>query len=359
MPSPDDPVSTIDLRDDGSIAPETVLQVRRAIYCHDLLTTSDMDLVFGIAQKAGCQPCPEWTTLFSEALTDYVVHQNDPPDYIPQQKADWLTAKLADNGGICSRAEFAMLIDVMTHALGVPTSLSTFALREIKTAIIEGRRGVISVEDHPAGVVTKTDVEALRAVLYAAKTGTPDHVTREEAEVLFEIAHATSQADPAFDDLFARAIGNHLLAISPHVPDASEALHFEKWLDGKEDLKSFLSRTLQFESRSEEKKDIFGLLLQPFRGPSKSFDAFASMDEDYEADMARQNAGDRALRKESEKITDSEAAWIIAHLTREGELSSAEKRLLQFLAAEALSIAPSLRPWIDKAKTAAAPSQRL
>ena len=316
-----------------------------------------MDLVFDIAQKVGCGACPEWTDLFSEALTDYVVHQNDPPDYIPQQKADWLTAKLAENGGICSRVEFAMLIDVMTHALGVPSSLSTFALREIKTAILEGRRDAITGEDHPAGVVTKSDAEALRAVLYAATTGTPDHVTREEAEVLFEIAHATSQADPAFDDLFARAVGNHLLAISAHVPDASEALHFEKWLDEKEDLTSFLRRTAKFEPWSEEKKDIFDLLLRPFRGPSNSFNPFASLDDEYEADKARQNASDMALRDESEKVTDSEAAWVIAHLTRDGELTSAENRLLQFLGAEARSIAPPLQPWIDKAKMAMVPSE--
>jgi hypothetical protein len=267
-------------------------------------------------------------------LTDYVVHQNDPSDYIPQNKADWLTARLAKNGGICSRTEFEMLINVMTHALGVPTSLSTFALCEIKTAIIKGRRDAITGEDHPPGVVTKVDVEALRAVLYAAKTGTPGHVTREEAEVLFEIAHATSQADPSFDELFARAIGNYLMAINLHVPDAVEALHFEKWLDEKEDLSGFLSRILH-------------------RSPVNSFNVFESPAEAGEADMVRQDANDRTLRNESERITDSEAAWVIAHLTHEGELSSAERRLLQFLEAQALSIAPPLRALIDKANMAA------
>jgi hypothetical protein len=301
-----------------------------------------MDLVFEVARRAGRKPCPEWTSLFCEALTDYMVHQNSPCDYIPQDKADWLTANLAKSGGISSTSEFDMLIDVMTHALGVPTSLSTFVLREIKAAIIEGRRGAITDEDHPAGVVTGTDVEALRAVLYAATVGTPDHVTRDEAEVLFEIAHATSQAqaDPSFDELFARAVGNYLLAINLHAPDAAEALHFEKWIDEKESLPGFLSRMLQ-------------------RAPgANSFNVLQSPAEAYEADMAKREADDEVARNESEKITEPEAAWVMAHLTRDGELTSAEKRLLQFLGAEALSIAPSLQAVIEKANLAAVSARR-
>ena len=338
MPTPDVPAARVASRDE-SVGPETALQVRRAIYSHDRLTPSDMELVFRTAREAGRQPCPEWTAVFCDALTDYVVHQNDPPDYIPQDKADWLTATLARNG-VCSKSEFEMLIDVMTHALGVPTSLSAFALSEIKTAIISGRRDAIGGEDHPPGVVTRADVETLRAVLYAAKTGSAGHVMRDEAELLFEIAHAASQADPAFDELFARAVGNYLMAINLHAPDAAEALHLEKWLDEKESLGGFLSRMIHRSTTGS------------------SFNVFQSPAEAYEADMARQDANDRILRDESEKITDSEATWVIAHLTRDGELSSAEKRLLQFLQAEALSIAPALRAVIDKANLATASSQR-
>lgn len=331
MPSPNGPAALVASRDEAGVGPEVALQVRRAIYCHDQLTPSDMDLVFSTARKAGRQPCPEWTAVVCDALSDYMVHQNDPADYIPQDKADWLTARLADNGGISSRTEFAMLIDVMTHALGVPTSLSAFALNEIKTAIIKGRRDAITGEDHPPGVVTSGDVEALRAVLYAAKTGTPGHVTRDEAEVLFKIAHATSRADPAFDDLFARAIGNYLMAVNLHVPDAAEALHFEKWLDEKDSLASFWSRMFHRAPAGESFND--------------------------EADLARQDADDRTLLSERKNITASEADWVIAHLTRDGALSSAERRLLQFLDAQALSIAPSLRALIDQANVAAVASR--
>jgi hypothetical protein len=321
---------------DAGVDPATVLRLRQAVYSHDELTPADVELIFAVARKARRQSCPEWTGLFCEALTDYVVHQNDPRDYIAQDKADWLTTSLTRNGGVATKAEFAMLIDVMTHALGVPTSLSSFALREIQTAIIEGRRDAFHDEDHPAGVVTKADVEALRAVLYAAKSGTAEHVTKEEAEALFAIAHATAHArnDPSFDDLFARAVGNYLMAIHLDVPDAAEALQFEKWLDEKETLPGFLARMLH---RAPE-----GGSLNVLESPSEA----------YEADLARRDAAESALRSESEKITEPKAAWVIAHLTRDGELTSAETRLLQFLGAEAASIAPSLQAFIAKAKAA-------
>jgi hypothetical protein len=86
--------ATMTLPAGEGISAATAFQVRAAIYSHDQLTQSDMDLVFDVARKAGCEPCPEWTSLFCETLTDYVAHQNVSADYIPQDKADWLVAKL-------------------------------------------------------------------------------------------------------------------------------------------------------------------------------------------------------------------------------------------------------------------------
>jgi len=314
-----------------AVCPATALRVRRAIYSHDRLLPSDMDLVFDVARQAGNNSCPEWTSVFCDALTDYVVHQNVPRDYIPDDKAGWLIDKLTKNGGISTKTEFAMLIDVMTHALSVSVPLSAFALNEIKTAILCGRRAAFTDESHPAGVVTKTDVEALRAVLYAATVGTPCHVSQEEAEVLFQIAHASrGKVDPSFDDLFARAIGNYLMGISVHASDAAEALHFEKWLDERESLSNFFSR-----------------MFQPVPA-GNTFNVLQSPEDAYEDDLAKQLAEDKVLREESEKVTQPEAEWVVAHLTRDGELTSAEKRLLQFLGTEVSSMPPSLRTLIGK-----------
>ncbi len=318
--------------------PAEALEVRRQIYGHEPLTPADMDLVFRTAQKSAGHDSSEWTNLFSEAVTDYVVHQNDPADYIPQEKADWLVAKLKENGGITTASGFAMLIDMMTSALGVPPSLSAFVLREIETAMVSRHRNAIDGNDQAAAAVTKADVEALRSVLYAATTGSVAHVTREEAEALFDIAHATAggTCDPAFDDLFARAIGNYLMAISWHDPSRNQALHRERWLDERETLFQFLTN-------------------KPASGKEETFrELLKSPLEQEEADMIALDRQDDAARAQSEQITEAEADWVIAHLTRQGPLTSAETRLLKWLGDEAPSLPPELRALVNKANDARA-----
>ena len=322
----------------GTAVPETAVQVRKVIYGHEPLRASDMDLVFEVARKAGPNPCREWTQLFSEAVTDYLVRQAGPNGYISNGKASWLMAQFQKGGGICTKAEFAMLIDVMTSASGVPPALSAFALDEIKTAILNGRRGAFTDEDHPKGIVTKPDVEALRAVLFAATPGSACHITQEEAEVLFDIADATADgnADASFDDLFARAIANYLMAISLHAQSASEELHREKWLDEREKLPGFFARIMGKASEMS--------FLDTLKSPLELADE----------DMAKRNADDERERAESEMVTDAEAQWVLAHLTRDGKLSSAEKHLLTWLSAEGHALPASLKALVDQTNTPAA-----
>jgi len=322
---------------DGAVVPETAVQVRKVIYGHEKLRPADMDLVFEVARKAGPNPCREWTQLFSEAVTDYLVRQAGPNGYISNGKASWLMKQFQQGGGICTRAEFAMLIDVMTSASGVPPALSAFALDEIKTAILKGRRGAFTDEDHPKGVITKADVEALRAVLFAATPGSACHVTQEEAEVLFDIADATAggKVDSSFDDLFARAIGNYLMAMSLHGGSAEQELHREKWLDEREKLPGFFARMMS-------KVSEIG-----FRDTLKSPLELA------EEDMAKRNAEDERERAESEMVTDVESQWVLAHLTRDGKLSSAEKHLLDWLSAEGHALPTSLKALVDQSNAPA------
>jgi hypothetical protein len=322
----------------GGISAGQALEIRRTIYAHAPLTPADMDLVFRTQRSSTGDDSAEWTQLFSEAVTDYVVHQNDPADYIPQAKADWLAAKLAEAGPIATAAEFALLVDVMKSALDVPTSLSAFALKEIENAIVSGRRSAIGSEDHAAGTLTKADVEAMRSVLYAAKTGSVGHVTRDEAEALFDIAHATASGacDPAFGELFARAVGNYLTAICWHEPDREQALHREHWLDAHETLFQFLMHR----PAPGQAESVRTLMQSPL--------------EQADADIAAEESQDEAALAERAKITDGEADWVMAHLTREGPLSAAETRLLQWLGAETAGMPPKLSALIESTRSRAA-----
>ncbi|MCL2716983.1 MAG: hypothetical protein FWD68_21160 [Alphaproteobacteria bacterium] len=299
------------------LTPRTVMRVREAIYAHGRVATENTELLLRFAREFRGEVCPEWDLLFNEVLTDYVVRQNEPPNVIPDYKADWLTKKLGSDGGITSQLEFDMLLEVMAKAEAMPASLSVFVLNVVKAAIMSGSRDAVTGEEAPPGVVTSADVDALRAVLFAATIGSGDPVCREQVEVLFDIAHAATEVDSSFDELFVRAAGNYLMATRAIGVDVTEALRFDAWLETARSPESFLMGVAGSGAWIGDRDEIHRLLLQPFR---------------------------EALREEGRVQGDMEAGWLIAHLRRQGEVSSAEKRLLKLLGVEVRPVVPPAPP---------------
>lgn len=313
-----------------------VLDLRRGIYGKGGVTRADLAQLIAFGRAAGSPPCGEYAELLAEAATDLLVRQADPPGYIADADADWLIAQLADGGGLSCRAEFAVLVDVLRYAVSAPATLAAFAVREVEKAILTGRRAVSGGADHPPGKVAAGDVEALRSLVFAPTEGSSLHVTRESAEALFDIAHATAGAenDPGFDDLFAKAVGNYLMGVAFHwTPAAAEAREHEKWADRPDGFADFFSKMVE----EPLARRLAGLSVET-----------KTIDEADEALFARENAADAAEIKDAAALKAGAADWVIAHLTREGPLSSAEKRLLDFLAREASSMPPALRTLVGK-----------
>ena len=152
---------------------------------------------------------PEYRQLLADVAVDLFIDQADPPQYISLETADWLIARIKAHT-LSYAAKIQLLSALMQYAVSLPSSLSSFLLGEVEAAVVDGQPG------HPAGRLDAADVEVLRRALYAADDGASLHVTRAEAEILFRIAHscAGKAIDPGFDDLFAKAVGNHLMAIA-------------------------------------------------------------------------------------------------------------------------------------------------
>jgi hypothetical protein len=320
----------------GELDPAAVSDLRRAIYAKGGVTRDDLTQLLARGRAVGPGACREYADLLAEAATDLLVRQVDPPGYVTPADADWLTAQLADGGGLSCRAEFAMLVDVLRYAVSAPPTLCGFAVREVENAILTGRRAATGQADHATGVVTPADVEALHSLLFAPAEGSSLHVSRESAEALFDIAHATVGApnDPGFDDLFAKAIGNYLMGLSFRwTPTAAEAREHAQWADHATRFANFFSRMVEQP------------LARRFGGVSA---AAKTVDEVEEQVFAEENAADASALKQSSAIAASDADWVIAHLTRGGQLSPAEQRLLGFLAQEAASMPPSLRALVEK-----------
>lgn len=268
----------------------------------------------------------DYRQLLADIAVDLFVDQADPPQYVSIEAANWLLAQLNAHK-LSYAATIALLSQLMRYAVSLPSSLSSFMLAEVEAAVVEGRPG------HPSGRIDEADVEALRRALYAADAEAALHVTRPEAEVLFRIAHANAGKPTAegFDTLFAQAVGNHLLAIAFHgVAKVEDRLALERFENAPEAgvggfLKNMLGATLP------EAEDLQSPLARD------------------EALWRAKNEADARARSEAEKIDQDEIIWLFAHLTRRGELTSAERRLLVFLQQEVAAPPPGLVDLFQKA----------
>ncbi len=300
-----------------TIDEQAALAMRRDIYAKGKAGKTDLARLIDAGRGADAVS-QAFTELLSEVAADVLVNDVDPPQYIQHADADWLVSELSRNGGLANRAEYDMLTHVISHAVSVPPSLAAFAVGEIERAI------VIGVAGHPAGVVTEADLQALRTVVYAATEGSSLHLTRESAEALFRISDVLADGadNPAFDDFFARAIGNYLMGVAFRwTPSAAEAKHVEAWLNAPPpSFGDFVSSMLDFSKIP----------------PSVDVDAM-------------QNAADDRELRRAAPVDAGEAEWLVARLNRDGQISPAEKRLLRFLKEESPDIDPALAALMEKA----------
>jgi len=305
--------------------------LRRSIYSKEKADRADLAQLIALGAAGGDDP--GYLTLVADVGRDALDLDVDPRGYVSDSDAQWLISQIG-GGGLSCRAEFETLKAVIGHAVSVPPSLAAFAVREVKRAILSGHRGPQGA-DHASGVVTSADVEALRAFCFAPNAGAAMHVDRATAEALFDIAHATAGANnaPEFADFFAKAVGNYLIGAVFLTPDSrDDELGLERELDKPAPgFGEFLS-------------GLTGGLFAP-----NASDGRRSVDALTDEIVRRENAETDDRLDAAADVDASEGQWILAHLTREGELTVAERRLLAFLRDEAASAPPQIIALYSKA----------
>lgn len=302
------------------IGPEDVLALRAALFSDMWVSAEEAEALFAINDLAA-STCPQWRELFIEAITDYVVRQQDPAGYVDAAKAEWLVSRIAADGRLKSQTELELLIYVLEQATDAPAMLCEVAVNEVAAvALNEERRS----GDGPT--LTSEEVERLRRVLYAfAGEGGGAAVSRGEAEVLFALNDAARGRpnSPAWRELFVHAIGGALLADAGYEPPArDEARRREAWLSGPtEGVGGLLG------------KSFATLLTDPLAGFRRTSDVFAERNvrEDLEAAAAAQ-------------LEQDEVAWLSAQIGRDGQFDDNEIALLRFVQREASTVHPSLDP---------------
>jgi hypothetical protein len=307
----------------GRVEASDVLAVRRAVYGGDcLVSRAEAEAVYAI-ERARTTPSQEWSAFFVEALTDFVLNQEQPAGYLSAENAAWLGTEIKGRKQPSMDGDIAVVANLIEQAREVPSSFSAFALLMAKDAVVYGDGVDARGATHVSGRIDAADVALLQRILWGAGGEGQLAVSREEAEALFAIADATTGADnvPAFDDLFAKAIGNYLLgATGRAVPDRATALRFENVGSYKSNVVAMMGQMLS------SAPDFPGALREQSLGAIVEDEhAHRNMVRDVETEVA-------AI------LTPAKAEWLADRIARNGLTNGPEKALLAFVEREATKL---------------------
>jgi len=304
--------------------------MRRAVYQDGTIDPSELETLFALDEAAERRD-PEWSAFFVEAVTDFIVNQEEPRGNVSEANARWLIDRIAKDGVVKTASELELLVTVLEKATSSPAHLSAFALDQVKHAVDHGD-GPLAKGELTPGRVGADEADLIRRVLYAFGGEGNIAVTRAEAEVLFDINDATAEADndPAWTDLFVKALTNTLMAASGYQPPNREvALKREAWL-------------------SSQSGGVGGFFAKMVSGGLKGvFDAYRQPD--IEGQWAQRNQRFAETSAAAEVVSETEAEWLAGRIGRDGKLHENERAVLRFIAEQSPDIHPSLKPLIDKA----------
>lgn len=287
-------------------------RIASEVYGDGVVTLAEADLLFDINDKLDGSD-PAWDALFVTAVKDFVLTNHDPQNWVSEDEADWLISRVCEDGVVKLGNELDLLIAILRYAEGAPERLGRFVLQaccERMTA---------------AGKATKDDVERVRHALYAMSSGGSIWVTASEADMLFRTndAIAFAKNDASWNDLFAKAIANHLMSRAHPAPQSEEeAFGRERWLnDVNPSMGGFITNMISSFSKGNWFETVTS-------DPDK-------------AEAARIRAREAAAR-EAEVVTEDESAWLTLRLGWDKSISPAERALIEFLKAEAPGFADGI-----------------
>jgi hypothetical protein len=321
----------------GSITETDLHTFRRIFYEDGIVTADEAELLFRLNNACPAQP-GGWSDFFIEAITDYLVFQERPQGYLTAVNGHWLIDRISSDGRVGSKTELELLVNVLDKARWAPVSLAKVALEQVKAAVVHGDGPLRTGRSPGAGHITEAEVDLLRRIIYAFGGEGHVAVTRDEADVLFDIDEAVqdSGANHAWTDFFVKAIANVMMAASGYsVPSREEALRQEASLENPDQQTSVLASLLSMVQTN-----------------------LSSVRDAYQDQTTEERALARLEHQRieiitNEEITEAEATWLVGRLERDGRLSPSEVALIGYLKHESPKIHPVLTEAVAKLGSAA------
>ena len=279
------------------ISTEDVLKMRRRVFGDQVVDRDEMADLIQLGQQA-----PEgddgWRQFLGEALADFFLRQAEPRGYMSEESGEFLLTCLGTPGEV-SPVLLDALSHLVRHAQSVPRAVVDFGMEAIFEATLAD------------GVIDAVEADRIRGFLFATGSDGNVAISRAEADFLFDLNDAARDGgnDPAWADLFMKAIANHLMAhLGYEPPSRREALRRQAWLeDASVDYAGFIGRMTA---------GGFGAVLDAYRRR----DPAAEKNARRAADVAR-----------SAQLTAEEVCRVTDRIGRDGTYNEAEQALVAWL----------------------------
>lgn len=295
---------------DRAISDAEIAALRSSGWADGIMMREEAEAIFATHDVLD-HPSAEWADFFIEAMREYVLNGSGPRGFASDAEAQWLIDHIKQDGRICSVVELELLVSIIEKAHNLPQNLKDFVLKTIEAEVLSGngplRNGGTLADTH----INAAECALVRRVIFAAGGDRPASVSREEAEMLFRLKHATSKQSnaPEFKRLFVHGVGNFLMGFASENAQISRERMVELHgfiADNKPSLSRFMGRMAQ------SAPNAFGAV---FNGKP--------IDPSYEVELA-----------DAARITTVEQEWLDRQIAANGVVDGCDQALLEFIAEE-------------------------
>ncbi len=289
-----------ELLQDGFVSADEVLRLRREMFRDGVVDMTEAAELFTIADALP-DGDREWFQFFKEAMTDYFVRQKEPHGYISEGDAAFLLDRLGAPEKL-NDLKHECLVHMFHEAISVPKPLCDYALLTVRAHVLAD------------GKITAEEVANLRRFLFAAGGDGGVNITRDEAELMFDLNDSCRDAQnaPEWTVLFKQVIANYLMA------------HFG-WQPESRD------RFLDMAAAPQQAKGFGvyfrGILDVVTGGLSKQKREAREVERMY----ARRNAQNEMAAAQAAQLTPEETNWLVERLGRDGQIDQNEAEMLAHL----------------------------
>lgn len=316
----------------GRITEQDVALLRADIFADDRVDLDEADMVLRLAAACGDKD-PAWDDLYVDALTDFYVWHAPPRGYVSEFQSRELIGHLLRDGRLTDAADLELLLNVVYWAGYCPMELVYLVVEAVSQSVLDPDNAVYGRDRMPR-VIEAIDVEILRRAIYAPATDGGLVVTRDEAELLFELNNVTVESanHPTWSSFFTKAVANYMMypSAATGIPTPEKVRRRTAWL--------------------RERRSIRGLL----RAIGSSWaDAGFAADEIFGAkdqiERERRAEAYRRALQAREPVGGETAVWLVEQIGKDGMPHRNELALLSFIKRNSPEIDPALNPLFERA----------